>query len=264
MKYICCIFVLILVSCASFVIEDVEFIDLNARYIDNYVDKYVDAVRLPSGVIYRVIKQGSDGAPRVSPDETCSVRYIGTTINGDVFTSSRKKGQRASQVVPADLSLEGWREALSLMSEGDHWEVVVPAHLGYGDLSYGQHVRPSSTLVFDLHVESASAYRFSFLSNMSLFTRQALALSFLLIYGGYTYYENTHKMGAASSARSVDPKSLHGLPGHPVVFLKVAVGSQILDRVEIELFSTVCPKTAENFRCLVRLSLNSRNAAVTQ
>ncbi|GBG33810.1 Peptidyl-prolyl cis-trans isomerase [Hondaea fermentalgiana] len=38
--------------------------------------------------------------------------------------------------------------------------------------------------------------------------------------------------------------------GLPVVFFDVEIGSEYAGRVEIELRSDVCPKTAENFRCL--------------
>ncbi len=37
-------------------------------------------------------------------------------------------------------------------------------------------------------------------------------------------------------------------PHNPVVFLDVEVGSTPLGRILLELFSDVCPKTAENFR----------------
>merc|ERR1719221_145177 len=37
---------------------------------------------------------------------------------------------------------------------------------------------------------------------------------------------------------------------NPRVFLDISIGEQPAGRIEIELFSTVCPETAENFRCL--------------
>ena len=38
--------------------------------------------------------------------------------------------------------------------------------------------------------------------------------------------------------------------GNPVVFLDIAIGGVPSGRIKIELFSDVCPKTAENFRQL--------------
>ncbi|CAD7961550.1 unnamed protein product [Amoebophrya sp. A120] len=39
-------------------------------------------------------------------------------------------------------------------------------------------------------------------------------------------------------------------PDHPIVFLDIRIGSREVGRLEIELNTTVTPKTAENFRCL--------------
>ena len=112
---------------------DEEFdVDVNSIFLDNYVKEHSDVIRLPSGVLYRVLREGAEGAPHVTPDQACALRYIGTTLTGDVFISSNKKGTLPSDVLPSSLTLPGWREALSLMKEGDHWEIVLPAHLAYG------------------------------------------------------------------------------------------------------------------------------------
>mmetsp|Transcript_14538 Transcript_14538/g.27206 ORF Transcript_14538/g.27206 Transcript_14538/m.27206 type:complete len:395 (-) Transcript_14538:184-1368(-) len=222
-----------------------EFVDANAEYIEKYISQHEDAVRLPSGVVYRVIKEGAEGAKRVSLSQLCSLRYLGTTINGDMFTASKKKGQESSDVLPADLSLAGWKEALSLMKEGDHWEVVIPAHMGYGSLSKGKYVKPGATLVMDLEVHNAASSGWT-----SLYIRQAVGMAFMLLYAGYIYFDGKKKMGSANVAVTLNPRDQYDRQGNHLVYLKVAVGNEILDRVEIELFSSVCPRTAENFRCL--------------
>ena len=218
--------------------------DPNIQFLYNYAKKN-DVQKLTSGVLYRVIEEGKEDAPRVQEDKNCKLRYIGTTINGDIFVSSRKKGQAASNVIPSKLNLYGWREAVSLMKEGDYWEVVVPPHLGYGEKSKGKYVKPGSTLIFELRVESASV------AAVDLYSRQIIGGVFLLCYALYIIYQNQRKMNEIESIKTIEPKDLYNNPKHPTVFLKVSVGSNILEDIEIELFSTVCPKTVENFRCLV-------------
>ena len=39
-------------------------------------------------------------------------------------------------------------------------------------------------------------------------------------------------------------------PEHPIVFMDIEVGGNALGRMTFELFSTTCPRTAENFRQL--------------
>jgi len=39
-------------------------------------------------------------------------------------------------------------------------------------------------------------------------------------------------------------------PENPRVFLDISIDGEAAGRIEVELFASVCPKTAENFRCL--------------
>lgn len=239
--------VLIALSCFSVRAIDDEFQDKNALFIETYAQEHTDAIRLPSGLIYRILKEGGEDAAHIVLDQACLVRYTGTTITGEVFTSSLEEGQAPSEIVPSKLSLSGWREALSFMKAGDHWEVVLPAHLAYGSKTKGKHVKPDATLILDLEVESATV---TSKPGMSLFTRQALGVAFMVAYGLYMTYESKKKISALTT--TLKPKDVYNKSSNSEVFLKVAVGNSILPRIEIELFSSVCPKTAENFRCLVR------------
>ena len=38
---------------------------------------------------------------------------------------------------------------------------------------------------------------------------------------------------------------------NPVVFFDVQIGGQDIGRIKIELFMDSCPRTAENFRCVI-------------
>ena len=54
--------------------------------------------------------------------------------------------------------IPGWVEALSLMKEGDSWEIVIPSDLGYGEQGAGGDIPPNQTLVFQMelvHVDPA-------------------------------------------------------------------------------------------------------------
>src|SRR5262249_39718697 len=81
----------------------------------------------PSGLQYRVIKQGAGKSPTVN--DVVNVTYKGWLIDGTVFDQTQP-GQQAS--FPAGALIPGWVEALQLMKEGDEWEIVIPSDLGYG------------------------------------------------------------------------------------------------------------------------------------
>ena len=104
---------------------------------------------LPSGVQYKVIKEGSGAMPKDT--STVKVNYEGRLIDGTVFDSSYKRGEavtlRANQVI------KGWTEALVHMPAGSVWEVYNPQELAYGDREQGQ-IKPYSPLVFKIELIS--------------------------------------------------------------------------------------------------------------
>ena len=124
--------------------------DLSAKSNTDYLIAYAgrkDTVKRPTGLMYRVIKAGT-GKPVTSPDDQVTVTYKGTLINGKVFDQT-KNGQPAQ--FTAGSLIPGWVEALSLMKEGDEWELVVPPELGYGpDGTPDGTIPANQTLVFDL------------------------------------------------------------------------------------------------------------------
>lgn len=103
-------------------------------------------VTRPDGLQYRVIKSGH-GAMPTKADDMVTVTYKGSLINGTVFDQT-KPGQTAT--FPAGRLIPGWVEALSLMKEGDEWELVIPSDLGYGSQGAGGVIPPDQTLVFDM------------------------------------------------------------------------------------------------------------------
>ena len=104
---------------------------------------------LPSGVQYKVIKEGSGEIPADS--STVIVNYEGKTIDGTVFDSSYKRGEPAT--FPANRVIKGWTEALVHMPVGSVWEVYIPQELAYGERSTGQ-LKPFSALIFKIELVS--------------------------------------------------------------------------------------------------------------
>lgn len=107
-------------------------------------------VTLPSGLQYEIIKQGDGPKPSASNTVTC--HYHGTTIKGEVFDSSVKRGQPAS--FPLNAVIKGWTEALQLMSVGSKWKLFIPPQLAYGNRTVSREIGPNSTLIFEVELIS--------------------------------------------------------------------------------------------------------------
>ena len=107
-------------------------------------------VTLPSGLEYRIIKQGSGDSPK--PTDVVVVNYRGKLINGTEFDSSYTRGEPVKLTVNG--VIPGWTEALQLMKPGAKWELFIPAKLAYGEHGAGQIIGPNSTLIFDVDLLS--------------------------------------------------------------------------------------------------------------
>jgi len=110
-------------------------------------------VTLPSGLQYKVLKDGSGDSPKAT--DTVTVNYRGTLIDGTEFDSSAKRG---NQPVAFSVSgvVKGWTEALQLMKPGAKWQLFIPADLAYGD-NARPGIPPGSTLIFELELVSIQA-----------------------------------------------------------------------------------------------------------
>ena len=107
-------------------------------------------VTLPSGLQYKVMKEGSGEMPKAT--DTVTVNYRGSLINGTEFDSSESHGQPATFKVNG--VIPGWTEALKLMKAGSKWQLFIPSALAYGDRAVGREIGPNSTLVFDVELLS--------------------------------------------------------------------------------------------------------------
>ncbi|SEL62677.1 FKBP-type peptidyl-prolyl cis-trans isomerase [Halomonas daqiaonensis] len=108
----------------------------------------LDAVTVTdSGLQYRELESGDGATP--GPDDTVEVHYEGTLIDGTIFDSSYDRGEPVSFEVGQ--VIEGWQEALQLMSVGDTWEIVIPSDLAYGAQGQGP-IGPHETLIFEVEL----------------------------------------------------------------------------------------------------------------
>lgn len=107
-------------------------------------------VTLPSGLQYKILKEGT--GPKPTANDTVTCEYKGTLIDGKEFDSSAKHGGPAT--FPVSGVIKGWTEALQLMPVGSKWELFVPSDLAYGDRGAGADIQPGDTLIFDVELVS--------------------------------------------------------------------------------------------------------------
>ena len=105
-----------------------------------------NVVKLESGVLYKIIEEGSGVFPTIDSKVRC--HYHGTNIYGEVFDSSVDRGK------PADFQIskliKGWQEVMPLLKVGA--KIVIPPDAAYGDQQISKEIGPHSTLIFDVEL----------------------------------------------------------------------------------------------------------------
>ena len=101
-----------------------------------------------SGLQYKVLESGDGETP--GPKDNVEVHYEGTLVDGTVFDSSYQRGESVEFRV--DQVIEGWQQALQMMSVGDVWMVYLPSDLAYGSAGTGGPIGPNEALTFKVEL----------------------------------------------------------------------------------------------------------------
>lgn len=127
-----------------------EYKEANEQFMKEN-GKKEGVVTLPSGLQYKVIKEGNGIVP--GENSLIKVHYEGYLMDGTVFDSSYKRGEPINLRV--NQTIKGWTEVLQHMPVGSVWEVYIPQDLGYGDREQGE-ILPFSTLIFKIELLRSS------------------------------------------------------------------------------------------------------------
>jgi cyclophilin family peptidyl-prolyl cis-trans isomerase len=109
--------------------------------------RYPNAVRTPSGLLYIVLKEGK-GERTPSPWMRVTVHYTGFLLNGTKFDSSVDRGKPFQFHVGTGEVIKGWDKAVLTMKKGEKRILIIPPDLAYGDRGNGA-IPPNATLIFE-------------------------------------------------------------------------------------------------------------------
>lgn len=123
----------------------------NADYLANTA-KQPGMQRRTDGLLYKILQNGYGRHP--FGGDNVEVYYTLKLINGKLIDGT-SPGLPATFPVTVGKLIQGWVEVLQLMRVGDHWQVVIPATLGYGVKgSPDGGIPPNQALVFDIRLLS--------------------------------------------------------------------------------------------------------------
>lgn len=103
---------------------------------------------MPGGLKWRYVNYaGSSDKPRV--EDTVTVHYAGTFLDGETFDSSFDRGEPAT--FPLGRLIKAWQMAIPEMGVGDTIEIAAPADLAYGPGGKGP-IPGGATLLFTVQL----------------------------------------------------------------------------------------------------------------
>ena len=108
------------------------------------------ATHTASGLAHLLLRPGT-ATRHPGPTDRVTVHYTGWMTDGQMFDSSRTRGQSAT--FGLDRVIAGWTEGLQLMVEGEQRRFWIPATLAY----QGRPGAPQGMLVFDVELISIEA-----------------------------------------------------------------------------------------------------------
>ena len=106
------------------------------------------ATQTASGLVYRVLKDGTGASPKAT--DLVKVHYRGTFPDGREFDSSYKRNEPTefplNQVIPC------WTEGVQRMKVGGKAKLTCPSTIAYGARGAGNVIPPNATLLFEVEL----------------------------------------------------------------------------------------------------------------
>jgi len=106
------------------------------------------ATQTASGLVYRVLKDGTGASPKAT--DLVKVHYRGTFPDGREFDSSYKRNEPTefplNQVIPC------WTEGVQRMKVGGKAKLTCPPAIAYGERGAGGVIPPNATLLFEVEL----------------------------------------------------------------------------------------------------------------
>jgi len=111
-------------------------------------NKYAEGViELPSGLQYKVLKQGNGSKPLAS--DSVNVHYRAMFIDKTVFDMSYDRGPAGIRINEVT---KGLSEGIQLMSTGAIYELYIPHELAYGDQTFANVIPAGSALIYSIEL----------------------------------------------------------------------------------------------------------------
>jgi peptidylprolyl isomerase len=101
----------------------------------------------PADLDIKDLREG-DG-PEAKAGDFVQVHYVGVAFStGEEFDASYNRGAPLEFQLGVGQVIQGWDKGVQGMKVGGRRQLIIPAHLAYGDRGAGRAIQPGETLIF--------------------------------------------------------------------------------------------------------------------
>jgi len=130
--------------------EGKRFLEQNKKEGQEFLDKNrkkEDVMELPSGLQYKILKEGKGQRP--SENDSVSLHYRAMFIDRTVFDMSYDRGPAGIRL---NSVIKGLSEGVQMMREGAIYELYIPPELAYGEKTFASTIPAGSTLIYTVEL----------------------------------------------------------------------------------------------------------------
>jgi FKBP-type peptidyl-prolyl cis-trans isomerase len=137
--------------------RDAEASALLRETLKAYNDRNLgeDLQKRPSGLEYVIHDRGEGRFPM--HEESVTVHYVGTLLDGTMFDNSFQRGAPFSFVLGVSQVIPGWDEGVRLLKENGYATIILPARLAYGPEGVPPAIPPNATIAFFIELREIQA-----------------------------------------------------------------------------------------------------------
>ncbi|KAJ3437896.1 peptidylprolyl isomerase [Anaeramoeba flamelloides] len=118
----------------------------------------VELIKLHKGAVTKkIIKPGKGESPKKL--SKCTVSYVGTDENGNVFDSSQSRNSDFTFELGSHRIIKGWEIALQSMKQGEVSIFTIQPELAYQNNVISDILKPNSTVIYEIELKSVDNTR---------------------------------------------------------------------------------------------------------
>mgnify|MGYP001297335449 FL=1 len=139
------LFLCMLMACEGEQQQNVDWVSVDDEKIMDYLaENNISAEKHPSGIYYRITKQGNGQHPNST--NIVVANYTGYLLDGTVFD------QGTGAEFPLTNVIQGWQIGIPLLSKGGSGQLFIPSYLAYGSRPPTSAIPRNSVLIFDVEL----------------------------------------------------------------------------------------------------------------